>query len=79
MGALQDHQKRVGRLRDSLSRLLQLHERLHALHAESMVLAKARSAGHEEKIQALRDEAEGLIAEVDMMREQMERTESAAR
>jgi hypothetical protein len=79
MGALQDHQRRIAQLRDGLSRLLQLHERLHELHAQSMALAKARPQGHEEKIQALREEAEGLIDEIGLMREQLEASEGRPR
>lgn len=77
MGVLQDHQKRIAQLRDSLDRLLKLYERLYELHNQSLALAKAREPGHEVKLQALREEAEGLHDEIGMLREYLDADRSA--
>jgi hypothetical protein len=72
MGALQDHQTRVSKLRDGLNRLLALHQKLHALHSEGQMITRARQGGQERRIQALREEAQGVLDEIDMLRESLD-------
>jgi len=72
MDVLQEHRKRVTTLRDGLSRLLDLHRKVHDLHSESMAIAKARQPESEEKIRALREQARDLHQEIEMVREQLD-------
>lgn len=72
MGVLQEHQERIAKLRDGLTRLLELHRRVHDLHSESMALAKMRDPGKDNQVQALREQAISLHEEIAMLREYLE-------
>jgi hypothetical protein len=72
MGVLEVHQERVAALRQCLTRLLELHRRLHDLHAESLVLAQTGPADRAVQARTLHEQARALHGEIAQLRSHLE-------
>jgi hypothetical protein len=69
MEPLGAHQDRTEEMREALERLLAIHKQVHDLHRESLLLAAGSEPDKVQRIEALRDEANRLLPEVDKLRE----------
>ena len=72
MGVLEDHQGRIGEMREGLDRLVQLHKRAHDLNLECVKIAKSSDPGKEQKILALREQLQTLGTEIATLRKTLE-------
>ncbi len=72
MGVLEDHQRRIAALREGLTRLLQLHRRLHDLHAEGLALVRSGDPNQGEQVRALHDQARVLLREIAHLRRSLD-------
>ncbi len=66
---LESHRERAETMRQALERLLDLHKQVHDLHRESLVLAAGNDPDKVKRIEALRDEANRMLPEVERLRE----------